>query len=115
MSEYWLLVGDCYFTKKATKTTREGGDDKEQRSHRNLLIVVKSSNRAIIIVTVHYYKYRYNYSAFRENSKNTEVLQKLLVLQKMKIGLEMRGGGGRPIIGIKSKTPSLSVNPPTRI
>ena len=67
-------------TRQATKTTREGSDDEEQRSRSNRLIVGASSDRVSIMVAEHLYKYKY--SNFRENSRNTEVLQKIFVLQE---------------------------------
>ena len=72
--EYWVLVGASSSTKQATKTTREGDDDEEDRSHSDRLIVTASSGRASIMSAEREYKYKY--STFRENNRNTEVLQK---------------------------------------
>ena len=95
---YWISVGARSSAKQSTKMTREGGDDKEQRGHSSQLIFAASINQGWIIVADNWYKY----STFRENSWNTEVFKRL-VSQKSNIGLKMKGGGVRPILGIKSK------------
>ena len=78
-------------TKQATKTTREGSDDEEQRGRIDRLLVAVSSDR--VNITVAEYLYKYKYSTFRENSQNTEVLQKRFVLPKKENWAENEEGG----------------------
>ena len=108
--EYWVPVGARSLTRQATKTTREGSDDEEQRSRSNRLIVGASSDRVSIMVAEHLYKYKY--SNFRENSRNTEVLQKIFVLQEKENWAEKRREM-HPILGIESKSPYYTPYPVT--